>query len=256
MDDTYTCEKCGSCLPKSNKLMHNLFCNSNMNNNHNMNNDLIDINEKDEYSCPICGQIIQLKDKLDHMLCHQLEKENKENDIEVNNSNNLNYNFNSGLFDENNNGINIRNNINVNIFNNNGNNIKRIHHNVKFEFDDKNNEYNFYDDENEDIEDDIEEQDELNSVNDEFDGDELDDDEVDNGIDDNIIETFPVSKIKDISKLTEDKKKCCICLENFKINDETINLPCIHIFHSKCIKTWMKRQDICPICKNKIIDED
>jgi hypothetical protein len=262
MDDTYTCEKCGNSLLKSNKLLHDLHCQSNTNNNNiinyfsdkdknNMINDLIDINEMDEFACPICGHIMQTKDKLDHMLCHQLEGENKENEIEVNNSNNLNFNFNSDLLEDNNNGINISNNIHINIFNDNGHNKKRIHHNFRINFDDKNN----YDDENEDFEDDVEEQEELNSVNEELDDDELDD-EVDNGIEDNIIETFPVSKIKDISKLTDDKKKCCICLENFKINDETINLPCIHIFHSGCIKKWMKRKDICPICKNKIIDED
>ena len=39
----------------------------------------------------------------------------------------------------------------------------------------------------------------------------------------------------------------------FVKNDEIMNLPCVHIFHSNCIKKWMKRQDICPICKNKII---
>ena len=95
-------------------------------------------------------------------------------------------------------------------------------------------------------------------MNEDLDGDfdDDDDDVINNGIEDSIIDTLPKSRIKDINKLTEDKKKCCICLENFKINDETINLPCIHIFHSDCIKKWMKRQDICPICKNKIIPEN
>jgi len=72
------------------------------------------------------------------------------------------------------------------------------------------------------------------------------------GLDQNTIDSFPISQIKDINKLDEEKKKCLVCLENFKTGEYTIILPCIHIFHSECIKKWMKAKNICPIFKYKI----
>ena len=75
------------------------------------------------------------------------------------------------------------------------------------------------------------------------------------GLDDDTINNYPISKIKDINKLSEDKKSCTICLENFKNNDDTIILPCIHIFHEEFIKNWMKENDTCPICKYQIKTE-
>lgn len=70
-------------------------------------------------------------------------------------------------------------------------------------------------------------------------------------LDEEIIDSLPIVKIKDINKLDEDK--CIICMENFKENDDTISLPCIHIFHSECIKKWLQIQDYCPICKFVIV---
>ena len=74
----------------------------------------------------------------------------------------------------------------------------------------------------------------------------------DGGLKEDIIRNYPITKIKNPRKLSENKKKCLICLENFKKGDNSIVLPCIHIFHSECIKTWMKKKNSCPLCKNKI----
>jgi hypothetical protein len=63
---------------------------------------------------------------------------------------------------------------------------------------------------------------------------------------------YPISVVKDINKLVEDKKRCIICLENFKNGDESIILPCVHIFHSKCIRRWVERKRTCPFCNYKI----
>ena len=276
-NDTYRCEKCGNTLLKSNKLLHDLYCEKNRNNNlnynpyyNNINNNIIDINRIDTYTCNKCGSTINLKDKTDHLLCHQLEEENKGN----NNYNNININRINNFpnirnddsesdeeSDENDDEINVINNININIVNGNGNqNVHRnytiVNGNTQINNDINVNNLIENDEADENLNDgefdEFEEGDENNLENVNSLDEEDEDDDI-NGIDDQTINTFPVSKIKDITKLTEEKKKCCICLENYKKNDEIITLPCIHIFHSKCIKTWMKRQDICPICKNKII---
>ena len=72
------------------------------------------------------------------------------------------------------------------------------------------------------------------------------------GLDKNILDNMEIAKIKDVDKLDHDKKKCTICLENYANGDNTIALPCIHIFHADCIKTWLKNKTTCPICKYEI----
>ena len=72
------------------------------------------------------------------------------------------------------------------------------------------------------------------------------------GLNKNILDNMVITKMKNVEKLDNDKKKCTICLENYKDGDDFIALPCIHIFHSDCIKTWLKNQTTCPICKNEI----
>ena len=47
-------------------------------------------------------------------------------------------------------------------------------------------------------------------------------------------------------------KKCPICLDNYKIGDKIVYLPCFHLYHSKCIKKWLKCSKFCPLCKKEI----
>jgi hypothetical protein len=56
-------------------------------------------------------------------------------------------------------------------------------------------------------------------------------------------------------------KQCSICLEDFKLNDKYMVLPCStgeeneeHVFHSgndDCsgVKEWLKRNNSCPLCR-------
>jgi hypothetical protein len=76
------------------------------------------------------------------------------------------------------------------------------------------------------------------------------------GLNKNILDNMEISKMKNVEKLDNDKKKCTICLENYQDGDDFIALPCIHIFHANCIKTWLNNNSTCPICKNKIKYEE
>ena len=67
-----------------------------------------------------------------------------------------------------------------------------------------------------------------------------------------ILNQLPETKIEDVNKLDPEKRNCVICLEDFKNGDKAINLPCIHLFHKDCIKSWLKKNNCCPICKYKI----
>ena len=69
---------------------------------------------------------------------------------------------------------------------------------------------------------------------------------------DTIVNELPEITIDSVDKLDGDKKDCTICLNSFKHGDKALILPCIHIFHTDCIKNWFKTQNTCPICKVKI----
>ena len=77
-----------------------------------------------------------------------------------------------------------------------------------------------------------------------------------NPIEDEIMENLPVAKLSDIEKLSDENRKCTICLEFFNKDDNIIYLPCIHIYHEECIKHWFKCQNFCPICRLKITPEN
>ena len=57
------------------------------------------------------------------------------------------------------------------------------------------------------------------------------------------------------SILLEDDDRCCpICILDFEENDNITMLPCSHLFHSKCVTTWLnEHQACCPMCKKDIV---
>lgn len=78
----------------------------------------------------------------------------------------------------------------------------------------------------------------------------------DNPTDAAIVSELPETKIDDINKLDNDKKNCVICMEDFKNGDVSTNLPCLHMFHTNCIQSWLKTQNTCPICKFQLTQEN
>ncbi|XP_060765592.1 RING finger protein 122 [Neoarius graeffei] len=55
---------------------------------------------------------------------------------------------------------------------------------------------------------------------------------------------------------------CTVCLEDFRIKDELVTLPCQHGFHERCLLKWLEVCCICPVCNkpigapiNSILDE-
>ncbi len=52
-------------------------------------------------------------------------------------------------------------------------------------------------------------------------------------------------------KTLKIKDKCAICLKTIYENDFTKTL-CKHIFHKKCIDTWLISKSTCPLCRYKL----
>jgi E3 ubiquitin-protein ligase RNF38/44 len=49
--------------------------------------------------------------------------------------------------------------------------------------------------------------------------------------------------------LSEENKKCIICMTEYEPNEALKLLPCTHRFHAQCIEQWLKDHSKCPICK-------
>ncbi|KAG5522573.1 hypothetical protein RHGRI_034658 [Rhododendron griersonianum] len=50
----------------------------------------------------------------------------------------------------------------------------------------------------------------------------------------------------------EMEQKCSICQEDYQANEETGKLECGHFYHIQCIKQWLVRKNMCPICKTVV----
>ena len=72
----------------------------------------------------------------------------------------------------------------------------------------------------------------------------------------NVLESLPESTLDDITKLDGEKKNCVICLNDFEVGEKVMILPCVHMFHSECIRDWFEAKDTCPICKFKLSPEN
>ena len=64
-----------------------------------------------------------------------------------------------------------------------------------------------------------------------------------------ILRYIPTSVIQEEKNKNDNNYKCLICLYEFKIGDKVCTLPCLHIFHTECLKDWIMRNTWCPICK-------
>jgi hypothetical protein len=73
-----------------------------------------------------------------------------------------------------------------------------------------------------------------------------------NPVPQHLIDQLPQTVVDDASKLAPEKKSCLICLCDFENGDNTIVLPCIHLFHYDCIIEWFRSHNTCPVCKFEI----
>lgn len=50
----------------------------------------------------------------------------------------------------------------------------------------------------------------------------------------------------------DGKAECTICIDEIKLGDEVMALPCKHWFHPDCVTLWLKEHNTCPICRTPI----
>ncbi|CAD8214172.1 unnamed protein product [Paramecium pentaurelia] len=69
-----------------------------------------------------------------------------------------------------------------------------------------------------------------------------------NGVPKNFME-----KIKRM-KMGKSNKKCSICCNEFHKDESIMQLPCKHIFHENCCKSWLVNSRKCPNCRSDIVE--
>ena len=62
--------------------------------------------------------------------------------------------------------------------------------------------------------------------------------------------------VDDVSKLPEELRSCCVCLEDVCPGNKVRTLPCLHTFHAACAEEWLKKKKVCPLCQFSIDGED
>lgn len=58
--------------------------------------------------------------------------------------------------------------------------------------------------------------------------------------------------IKFMGEENSRNKQCFICMEEFILNEEVLELECRHLFHKTCIENAIKYNPKCPLCKTNI----
>lgn len=48
------------------------------------------------------------------------------------------------------------------------------------------------------------------------------------------------------------RKVCAICLEELHSEEGATGPSCGHVFHGPCLKTWLKRNRVCPLCRHDV----
>ncbi|GMH18987.1 hypothetical protein Nepgr_020828 [Nepenthes gracilis] len=49
-----------------------------------------------------------------------------------------------------------------------------------------------------------------------------------------------------------EQEECAVCLEEFRLGENLMNLPCAHKFHSRCLTPWLEKNSHCPCCRKAI----
>ena len=70
---------------------------------------------------------------------------------------------------------------------------------------------------------------------------------------DEIMNLLPSSVVNE--KKEGENNNCIICLNDFDIGENITSLPCLHVFHTDCIKHWLQSNNHCPVCKLTITKE-
>lgn len=78
-----------------------------------------------------------------------------------------------------------------------------------------------------------------------------------------VIDTLPVHRYgaaflgrEDEGGSNDSLLKCLVCQCQYEDGERLRELPCGHFFHVECVDQWLHNKDICPYCRQSIVDEN
>lgn len=48
---------------------------------------------------------------------------------------------------------------------------------------------------------------------------------------------------------------CSVCLEELVEGDSVLDLPCRHLFHRRCLATWLRTKTTCPLDRTRLRED-
>ena len=64
------------------------------------------------------------------------------------------------------------------------------------------------------------------------------------------LDQMPSTVVDQYEKIQE----CVICMVDFEVGETVRYLPCAHMFHKKCVDTWLMRSLTCPTCMEELTE--
>eukprot|EP00041_Stephanoeca_diplocostata_P020314 m.452383 g.452383 ORF g.452383 m.452383 type:complete len:701 (+) comp21540_c0_seq1:124-2226(+) len=68
-----------------------------------------------------------------------------------------------------------------------------------------------------------------------------------------LLDKYPEATAEQIAQVDS---VCVICRDEMEAGTGVKRLPCGHIFHQKCLRTWLHQQQICAICRADVLEMD
>ncbi|KAI9136024.1 hypothetical protein BKA69DRAFT_1034042 [Paraphysoderma sedebokerense] len=66
-----------------------------------------------------------------------------------------------------------------------------------------------------------------------------------------VIKELPRVKVNQVH--VDKSIDCAVCQEKYELENEVIQLPCLHLFHEDCIVPWLKNNGTCPVCRHSLV---
>jgi len=71
------------------------------------------------------------------------------------------------------------------------------------------------------------------------------------------IRRLPTIRVAPEDLVDPCNRECCICLEKNELNDLVTRMPCAHIYHRKCLLSWLSQHGCaCPVCRFELETDD
>lgn len=82
------------------------------------------------------------------------------------------------------------------------------------------------------------------------------DDNIVQSVSETVLKSLPVANFTENNRanFSEENKSCTICISRYELDEEYMILPCLHRFHSECIREWFARRNTCPNCKDRVME--